>query len=76
MPKGKDQKIEQTENQCDPYLARPEDFPVSTPDQIVQKVPGHGQRGRTLREQNRLLNNSKRPHHSDHGQTLPSQARD
>jgi hypothetical protein len=77
MPKDKDHKIEPTENQCDPYLARPEQFQITRADEAATKrVPGHGQHGSNLREYKRLLKDPKRPHHSDHGQTLPPQAGD
>jgi len=51
-----DQKIELTENQQNPYLARPEDFEVIAPDNIAsRKQPFHGQRGDSNREEARLL---------------------
>jgi hypothetical protein len=51
-----DQKIELTENQQDPYLARPEDFDISGPDEIASRsTPFHGQCGDTHREYDRLL---------------------
>jgi hypothetical protein len=51
-----DKKIEQSENQRDPYRARPEDFAVSEPDDIASlPVPFHGQCGDTTREYDRLL---------------------
>jgi hypothetical protein len=51
-----DQKIELTENQQNPYLARPEDFTVTTPDQIARRSqPFHGQRGDSDREEATLL---------------------
>ena len=51
-----DQKIELTENQQNPYLARPEDFEVVTPDNIARRTqPFHGQRGDSNREEARLL---------------------
>lgn len=49
-------KIEQNENQRDPYRARPEDFVISEPNNIASlPVPFHGQCGNTTREYNRLL---------------------
>lgn len=52
----RDTKIELTASQENPYLARPEDFEVMTPDIAATKVvPGHGQRGNNNREQNKLL---------------------
>lgn len=51
-----DQKIELTENQQDPYVARPEDFDISEPDEIASRsTPFHGQCGDTHREYDRLL---------------------
>jgi hypothetical protein len=51
-----DQKIELTENQQNPYLARPEDFEVVAPDNIARRTqPFHGQRGDSNREEARLL---------------------
>lgn len=53
---GKNQKIELTENQQNPGLARPEDFTVMHPDESATKhLPGHGQCGDTKREYNALL---------------------
>jgi hypothetical protein len=51
-----DQQIELTENQQNPYLARPEDFEVVAPDNIASRTqPFHGQRGDSNREEARLL---------------------
>jgi hypothetical protein len=49
-----DQKIELTEKQQNPYLARPEDFAVSEPDDS-RPLPFHGQCGDTTKEYDRLL---------------------
>jgi hypothetical protein len=51
-----DQKIELTKNQQNPYLARPEDFDISEPDEIASRsTPFHGQCGDTKREGSQLL---------------------
>jgi hypothetical protein len=51
-----DQKIELTRQQTNPYLARPEDFTISEPDEIASRpTPFHGQCGDTQREYKRLL---------------------
>lgn len=51
-----DQQIELTNNQQNPYLARPEDFTVTPPDQIARRSqPFHGQRGDSDREEAKLL---------------------
>jgi hypothetical protein len=51
-----DQVIQLTDSQQNPYLARPEDFKISEPDDIASRsVPFHGQCGDTTREYNRLL---------------------
>jgi hypothetical protein len=51
-----DQKIKLTENQQNPYLARPEDFKVVAPDNIASRTqPFHGQRGDSDREEAQLL---------------------
>jgi hypothetical protein len=51
-----DQPIKLTKNQQNPYLARPEDFTVTTPDQIASRTqPFHGQRGDSNREEATLL---------------------
>jgi hypothetical protein len=56
MTNEQDQKIELTKEQSNPYLARPEDFAVTTPDQIARRTqPFHGQRGDSTREENQLL---------------------
>jgi hypothetical protein len=55
MNNERNKMIEPTEAQFSPGLARPEDFEVSTPDQIARTVPGHGQRGKDKKEYNRLL---------------------
>jgi hypothetical protein len=50
------EKIEQTAQQSNPYLARPEDFTISEPDEIDSRsTPFHGQCGDTQREYDRLL---------------------
>jgi hypothetical protein len=48
-----DEKIELTPEQTDPGKARPEDFHVSIENNAA--VPGHGQRGDSAQEFNRLL---------------------
>jgi hypothetical protein len=54
--KEQNNKIEQTENQRNPYLCRPEDWKVSTPDAPSEmEVPAHGQRGDNAREEAKLL---------------------
>lgn len=73
MEKEKDQKIQPTENQFNPYLCRPEDWTVMRADEAAQKkTPGHGQRGDGLREYNRLLKASKpgRPDWQGKGEEL------
>jgi hypothetical protein len=51
-----DQIIQLTEGQQNPYLARPEHFTISEPDQIASlPVPFHGQCGDTAREYKQLL---------------------
>jgi hypothetical protein len=51
-----DQVIQLTNAQQNPYLARPEDFPVSEPDEIANlPVPFHGQCGDSTREYDQLL---------------------
>ena len=50
------EKIELTPQQQNPYLARPEDFEVNTPDAIANCTqPFHGQRGDSNREEAKLL---------------------
>ena len=54
--KEQNNKIEQTENQSNPYLCRPEDFDVSSPNAPSEmEVPAHGQRGDNAREEAKLL---------------------
>jgi hypothetical protein len=53
MTDDKNQKIELTPEQTNPYLARPEDFEVSISQ--TSPTPGHGQRGDTAKEEARLL---------------------
>jgi hypothetical protein len=48
------EKIEQTSEQSNPYLARPEDFEIGAPAQ-TSPTPGHGQRGLTKSEERLLL---------------------
>ena len=56
MNNEQDQVITQTEAQRNPYLCRPEDFEISTGDQIASKPrPFHGQNGDSRREYERLL---------------------
>jgi hypothetical protein len=45
--------IQQSENQINPYLARPEDFVVLQPGEA--EVPSHNQQGRTAAERRKLL---------------------
>jgi hypothetical protein len=51
--KQQDQRIELTPEQQNSYLARPEDFTVSTTQ--ANQPPGHGQRGVNRREEMFLL---------------------
>lgn len=54
--KEQSRKIELTQNQQNPYLARPEDFVVSNPNAPAEmEVPAHGQRGDSKREEAKLL---------------------
>lgn len=74
-------KQELTPEQQNPYLARPEDFDVMTPaEAATKKVPGHGQRGRNLREQNKLLREAfakaGKAQWQGHGQELPTSVDD
>jgi hypothetical protein len=59
MPTNKDEQdrvVTQSLNQHNPYLARPEDFEVVTPDNFASRTqPFHGQRGDSDREEARLL---------------------
>jgi hypothetical protein len=56
MTSQQDQKIELTSQQSNPYLARPEDFEVVTPDAIASRTqPFHGQRGDSDGEEAKLL---------------------
>ncbi len=72
MKNEPNQKIELTPKQQNPYLARPEDFSISTAAQASRRsMPGHGQNGESRRELSRLLNDPRRPPHSGHGQELP-----
>jgi hypothetical protein len=54
MTDDKDQTIELTPEQTNPYLARPEHFQIGAPAQ-TSPTPGHGQRGDTKREESQLL---------------------
>jgi hypothetical protein len=56
MTNQQDEKIELTPAQQNPYLARPEDFEVVSPDAIANRTqPFHGQRGDSDREEAKLL---------------------
>jgi hypothetical protein len=48
------EKIELTNQQTNPYLARPEQFSIGAPAQSAP-TPGHGQRGDSRREELFLL---------------------
>jgi hypothetical protein len=54
MNTGKNELFEQTPNQADPGLAKPEDFEVN-PSDSNESYPFHGQRGDSKRECNALL---------------------
>jgi hypothetical protein len=74
---NQDEKFEQTENQRDPYRARPEDFTVNPPDKIASSsVPGNGQRGNTRAEFARLLairaSKAGKSHPANKGLDLPT----
>jgi predicted alpha/beta-fold hydrolase len=55
--KQQDMLIEQTDNQRNPFLARPEDFEVLEPSDAAKPMarPFHGQTGDSKTEYNRLL---------------------
>ena len=54
--KEQDRLIQQTPSQGNPYLAKPEDFAITTAaDGARLAVPGHGQCGDTSGEYGRLL---------------------
>jgi len=56
MDNEKDQLFEQTQQQRNPYLARPEDFVVSKPSEIHDRdLPFDGHRGDSDREYRELL---------------------
>jgi hypothetical protein len=72
-----DKKIDQTDNQRDPYRARPEDFPVSEPNEIAARTqPFHGQCGDSTREYNKLLairgSKAGKSHPTGRGADLPT----
>lgn len=61
MTNSNDQKIDLTPSQQNPYLARPEDFEVTTAKEAANQArPGHGQTGDSNREYAKLLNNPRR----------------
>jgi hypothetical protein len=68
LTNDKDQKIELTPEQTNPYLARPEHFQIGAPAQ-TSPTPGHGQRGDTKGEESQLLAKRKA---LGRGATLPT----
>ena len=70
MTTNKDnEKIEQTTEQSNPYLARPEDFEIGAPAQ-TSPTPGHGQRGLTTREERLLAKRKSQGKGQDLGTTV------
>jgi hypothetical protein len=64
MNTGKNEKVELSENQQNPGLARPEDFKVNPPD-ANESYPFHGQRGDSKRECAALLRVREENHPKD-----------
>lgn len=55
---------ELTQEQENPYLAKPEDFKVMTAAEAARmQTPGHRQNGDDRAELNKLLNDPRRPPH-------------
>jgi len=56
MNTQKNKKIELSPEQANPYLARPEDFPVLSGENAVKELTAfHGQHGDSLQEKSKLL---------------------
>jgi hypothetical protein len=55
------EKIKLSENQINPYLAKPTDFVVADPGEGVNReTPAHGQHGKTKRDHKKLLEKARR----------------